>query len=156
MQYAVVGEWLSEGVGVFALLHDCEEEYPILAFADWGHAELAVFGHIVDCCEAAYLVVALEVAEGDVLWCYYYSYFFVVFVAFDVGRVGETAVFLGHEGYLLLEFIGLPSVVAVAEGDVLSLCMFNGIVAAATWAFVLLEEEWLSERYKIVLLYAYR
>ena len=52
-----------------------------------------------------------------------------VLVHFLVARVAECIAILGHEGYLLFEFIRCPDIIAVKEGNPLAFCLAEGTIA---------------------------
>ena len=138
---AIVGQRVSDAEAYLALFENVQKQCPVLTFAYGGHVELVAKAlDVVDGCQTANLVVALHHAQCKVFRRDIDSGDGVVFVANQIGRAAQGTVFARHVGYLLLEFLGHPAVVAVAEGNIASLGALYGAVAGNARSVVLLQE----------------
>ena len=119
------------------VLHDAEEEGPVLTLADGRHLAFAAYLRVIHRREATDLIVVLEFGERQLLGSHDETINLALLIAGEIGREGEGTAPLLHEGYLAFELHGQPTVVAIAEGDVTTLCHLDGVVASITGAFVL-------------------
>ena len=94
---------------------------------------------VVDGRETAKLVVALHHAQRQVLGRDVDADDLVVVVANKVRRTAQGTVLAGHVGYLFLQLVGEPAVVAVAEGYVTALGAFDGAVTGYTGTDIVLQ-----------------
>ena len=96
--------------------------------------------NVVDGRQTPDLVVALHHAQRQVLGRDVDARHLVVLVADEVRRTAQGTVLAPHVGYLLLQLLRHPTVVAVAEGDVAALGALDGAVAGNARSVVLLQE----------------
>jgi len=138
---SVIGEGVLNGVCHSALLDDGQEESPVLSLAQVGHKELlSQFLDIVHRRRTSDLIVALQHPERYSWRCQIDTRLLIVVVADDVRRTYQCAVSGQHQSQLLLQFVGKPSVIAVAEGYIPALSTLNGFITGITGSMVLFQE----------------